>query len=99
MFTLLASERIGPRLTVTFDLVASDNYLYAVYDPATYANIPFRFAGPKRAGLAANYRIPLSDTRAVRIFGKVENLFDQNYFEGGFRTPPILALGGLQFEF
>jgi outer membrane receptor protein involved in Fe transport len=70
-----------------------------VYDPVTYADIPFRFAGQKLAGLAVNYRIPLSDTRAVRLFGNVNNLFDQNYFEGGFRTPPILGLGGLQFEF
>lgn len=99
MYTLLANERIGQRLTVTFDLTASDSYLYPVYDPVTYADVPFRFAGQKRAGLAVNYRIPLSDTRAVRLFGKVENLFDQNYFEGGFRTPPILGLGGLQFEF
>ena len=99
MFTLVATERIGPRLTLTFDLIASDNYLYPVYDPAAFANVPFRFAGQKRAGLAANYRISLTDTRAVRLFGKVENLFNQNYYEGGFRTPGILGLGGLQFEF
>ncbi len=99
MFTLLATQHIGPRLTVTFDLVASDNYLYPVYDPVTFADVPFRFAGQKLAGIAVNYRIPLSDRRAVRLFGKVDNLFDQNYFEGGFRTPPILGLGGLQFEF
>ncbi|MGA3025528.1 MAG: TonB-dependent receptor [Bryobacteraceae bacterium] len=99
MFTLLATERVGPRLTVSFSLVASDNYLYPVYDPVTYADVPFRFVGQKLAGLAVNYRIALSDTRAVRLFGNVNNLFDQNYFEGGFRTPPILGLGGLQFEF
>jgi hypothetical protein len=99
MFTLLATERIGPRLTVTFDLVASDSYLYPVYDPVTFADVPFRFAGQKLAGAAVNYRIPLSDKRAVRLFGKVDNVFDRNYFESGFRTPPILGLGGLQFEF
>jgi len=99
MFTVLATQRIGPRLTVTFDLVASDSYLFPVYDAATFASVPFRFAGQKQAGLAANYRIPLSDTRAVRFYGKVENLFDQNYYEGGFRTLGILGLGGLQFEF
>jgi iron complex outermembrane receptor protein len=99
MYTLLANERVNPRLTVTFSLVASNNYLYPVYDPVTYADVPFRFAGQKLAGLAVNYRIPLSDTRAVRFFGNVNNLFNQNYFEGGFRTPPILGLGGAQFEF
>ncbi len=99
MFTLLATDRIGPRLTVSFSLVASDSYLYPVYDANTFADVPFRFAGQKLAGLSVNYRIPLSDTRALRLFGTVQNLFDQNYFEGGFRTPPILGLGGLQFEF
>ena len=99
MFTLLATERVTPRLTVSFDLVASDNYLYPMYDPFTYANVPFRFPGQKRAGVSLNYRLPLSDTRALRFYGTVRNLFDQNYFEGGFRTPPILGLGGMQFEF
>jgi iron complex outermembrane receptor protein len=99
MYTLLATDRVTPRLTVTFNVVASDSYLYPVYDPVTFADVPFRYAGQKLAGVAVNYRIPLSDTRAVRFFGDVNNVFNQNYFEGGFRTPPILGLGGMQFEF
>jgi len=99
MFTLVATDRLTRRLTATFDLVATDHYLFPVYNPNTYANIPFQFPGQKRAGLALNYRIPLTDTRAIRLYGRVENLFNQDYYEGGFRTPPILGIGGLQFEF
>ena len=47
----------------------------------------------------ASYRIPVADRRALRIYGKVENLFDRRYYESGFRTPRATALGGLQFEF
>ena len=99
MYSLVATDRVTPRLTATFDLVASDNYLYPVFDENTFANVPMRFAGQKLAGIALNYRIPLSETRALRFYGRVNNLFNQNYFEGGFRTPPILGSGGLQFEF
>ena len=99
MYSLVATDRVTSRLTATFDLVASDNYLYPVFDENTFANVPMRFAGQKLAGIALNYRIPLSETRALRFYGRVNNLFNQNYFEGGFRTPPILGSGGLQFEF
>ena len=99
MYSLVATDRVTPRLTATFDLVASDNYLYPVFNENTFANVPMRFPGQKLAGVALNYRIPLSETRALRFYGRVNNLFNQNYFEGGFRTPPILGLGGMQFEF
>ena len=99
MYALVATDRVTPRLTATFDLVASDNYLYPVFDEDTFASVPMRFPGEKLAGVALNYRIPISDRRAVRFYGRVSNLFDQNYYEGGFRTPPIVGLGGMQFEF
>ncbi len=36
----------------------------------------------------------------ARIFGRVENMFDQKYeLAGGFPALPIAAFGGLQFEF
>ena len=99
MYSLVATDRVTPRLTATFDLVASGNYLYPVFDENTFANVPMRFPGMKRAGAALNYRIRLSETLALRFYGRVNNLLNQNYFEGGFRTPPILGLGGMQFEF
>ncbi|HZU24341.1 MAG TPA: TonB-dependent receptor, partial [Bryobacteraceae bacterium] len=99
LFSLVATQRIGGRLTVSLTLLESSNYLAPVLDPVSFASRAYQFPGMKQAAVAANYRIPLSDTRAVRLFGKVSNLFDQTYYASGFRTAGILGLGGMQFEF
>lgn len=99
VFSLVATQRFGARLNVTFDVVATDKYLFPIYDPDTFNDLPFRFAGQKDAALALNYRIPLGESRAVRLFGKVDNLFDRTYYAEGFPTAGLTALGGMQFEF
>jgi vitamin B12 transporter len=95
-FSATAVQRFGKRLTVSFDLLASSNYLTPVF---TNDARVYRFHGIKKADIAASYRIPISDARAVRLFGKVGNVFNQDYFESGFRTPGRTGTGGLQFEF
>ena len=94
-FALVATQLIGPRLVVSFDLVASSSYLAPIFDPATFASRVYRFAGFVKSDLAASYRFPAG----IRLFGKVENLFDQQIFESGFRTPGRYALVGAAFEF
>jgi outer membrane receptor protein involved in Fe transport len=34
-----------------------------------------------------------------RIFGTIENVFDYDYYENGFRTAGRTARGGLAFSF
>jgi outer membrane receptor protein involved in Fe transport len=41
----------------------------------------------------------LSEFRAIRFYAKADNLFDQTYFENGFRTPGRTITAGTQFEF
>ncbi|MDP2233144.1 MAG: hypothetical protein Q8K89_05880, partial [Actinomycetota bacterium] len=98
-FSLAATQRLSSRLTVVFDLLASSNYLAPIYNPITYASRAYRFPGIARVEAGANYRLPLSEFRALRFFGKVDNLLNQTYFENGFRTPGATARGGIQFEF
>jgi outer membrane receptor protein involved in Fe transport len=98
-FTLVATERFGQRVAVNFDLVASSNYLAPVFDNRTVRSRAYRFDGMRKADLTATYTLPLKDSRALRFFGKVENLFDQDYFENGFRTPGIHGRAGAAFSF
>jgi outer membrane receptor protein involved in Fe transport len=84
---------------VNFDLLASSNYLAPVTSAATFATIPFLFSGTHMANLGGSYRLPLSEYRSLRFFGRITNLFNQDYFEAGFRTPGIGGTGGIQFEF
>jgi iron complex outermembrane receptor protein len=98
-FTLVATERFGQRVTVNFNLVATSNYLAPVFDNRTFTSRAFRFDGMRRADLAASYTLPLSESRSLRFFGRVENLFDQNYYENGFRTPRVNGRAGAALNF
>ena len=94
----VATQLIGPRLVVSFDLVASSSYLAPIFDPATFASRVYRFTSFVKSDLAASYCFP-ARFGLFRLFGKVENLFDQQIFESGFRTPGRFALVGAAFEF
>jgi vitamin B12 transporter len=92
-YSFFATQRFSSRLMAVFGYAGSTDYLASVSGRA------FRFGGPSRAQAVLSYRHPLSEFRAVRFFFKGENLFNQTYFENGFRTPQVTFTGGTQFEF
>jgi iron complex outermembrane receptor protein len=98
-FTIVATQWVGPRFYVNFDLSASSSYLAPVTSAETFQAYPFRFDGIHKGGLGASYRLPISEFRAVRFFGRITNLFNQSYYEAGFRTAGVGGSGGMQFEF
>lgn len=92
---LVATQLIGPNLTVSVDLVGSSSYLAPVFDPTTFTSRVFRFESSVKSDVAVSYRFPAG----IRAFGKIENLFDEQIFESGFRTPGRYALVGAAFDF
>jgi vitamin B12 transporter len=96
-FSLFAVQQIGSRWFINFSFEAANTYLAPVY--GSEGSRAYRFPGIRRGDLGASYRVPLSEFRAIRFFGRAENVFDQNYYESGFRTPGVTARGGMQFEF
>jgi vitamin B12 transporter len=98
-FSLVASQRIGRRFLVNFDLSTSSDYLGAIFDPVTFASRAYRFRGLAKADLGASYTLPLGESRSLRFFGYVDNLFDREYFESGFRTPGRTGRAGAMFVF
>ncbi|HEX8119508.1 MAG TPA: TonB-dependent receptor, partial [Pyrinomonadaceae bacterium] len=98
-FTAVASARFGRRVAVNFDLVASSDYLAPIFDPGTFTNRAFRFRGLRKGDLTAGYTFPLSESRRLRLFGKIENVFDRDYYENGFRTPGINGRAGAALYF
>jgi iron complex outermembrane receptor protein len=95
-FSIVATERAGSRLLLACDLLASSNYLAPIFGDVTRV---YRFGGIHKVNLGASYRVPRTESAATRFFVRVENVFGQNYFESGFRTPGRTAIGGVQFEF
>ncbi|HKX29612.1 MAG TPA: TonB-dependent receptor [Blastocatellia bacterium] len=95
LFTLAAAQQVTRRLDVIFDLFAYGSY----YFPLSGTGRAFKFGGPVKADLGASYTLPVSDRTALRFHGKIENLFDREYFESGFRTPGAVFTGGLSLRF
>jgi iron complex outermembrane receptor protein len=97
--TLVATQRIGSRVAVNFDFIATSDYLAPVFDNRTFVSRALRFGGQRRADVTASYTLPLSDSRSLRFFGKVENLFDREFYENGFRTPGVNGRAGASLSF
>jgi vitamin B12 transporter len=92
-YSVFATERFSTRITGYFGYVGSTDYLASVYGGA------FQFSGQERAQTSISYRMPLKEFSSVRFYFKADNLFNQTYFEDGFRTPGITFTGGTKFDF
>jgi iron complex outermembrane receptor protein len=95
--SLLVSQWVGRRLNFTFDLFAASSYPFLF--GTTGGARAFEMDGPVKADLVVSYTIPVSDTRSLRFYGKVENLSNSRLYEQGYRAPKLWALGGLRFSF
>ena len=99
-FSLVATQRFGSRFLINFDLSASSDYLAPIFSPVTFASRAYRFRGLAKADLGASYTLPLGgESHALRFFGYVDNLFDREYFESGFRMPGRAGRAGATFIF
>jgi vitamin B12 transporter len=98
-FTLVANQRFK-RLWVNFDFLATSNYLAPIFSNSTFSTYVYRFDGNRKADLTAGYTFPFkSEELNLRVYATVENLFDQNYYENGFRTAGQTARIGATFTF
>lgn len=92
-YAAFATQRFTSRLTGFFGYSGSSDYLASVSGRA------FRFEGLSRARMGLSYRRPFGEFRALRLYFKADNLFNQTYFENGFRTPGTTFTTGSQYEF
>jgi vitamin B12 transporter len=97
MFTLLVSQRVGKRVDITYDMFAASAYPFPLYTGV--GTRAFRFDGPIKADLSTGYTVPLADGRNLRFQIRVDNLLNRTYYEDGFRTPGVTALGGVKYTF
>lgn len=98
-FTLVATQRFG-RFWANVDFLATSSYLAPIFSGTTFNSYVYSFKGNRRADLTAGYTFPLKKDRiTLRLFGTVENLFDYEYYENGFRTVGRNARIGLALSF
>jgi vitamin B12 transporter len=98
-FTMTATQRIK-RFWVNADLLAASEYLAPIFSNSAFNTYLYRFGGNRRVDLTVGYTFPINkDKFSLRVFGTVENLFDHEYFENGFRTVPRNGRIGVNFGF
>ena len=57
------------------------------------------FDGPMKADLVVRYDLPISESKTLEVYGKVENVFDGEYYEDGFGAPGAWAISGIRLKF
>lgn len=98
-FTIVATQRFR-QFWVNLDVLATSSYLAPIFSGSTFNTFVFRFEGNRRADLTAGYNFRMNrDRLSLRLFGTIENLFDDSYFENGFRTAGRTGRVGLSFGF
>jgi vitamin B12 transporter len=98
-FSFVATQRFGRRVLVNFDLLAASDYLAPIFDSHTFTSRPYRFSGFAKADLGGSYTLPFSESRSLRLFGYLDNLFGKEYFESGYRMPGRVGRAGATFSF
>jgi outer membrane receptor protein involved in Fe transport len=99
-FTLVATQRFGNRLSLNFDYLATSDYLAPIFSNTTFNTYVYRFKGNRRADLTARYEFPTGrENLRLLLSGTIENLFDYDYYENGFRTVGRTARVGFDLNF
>jgi iron complex outermembrane receptor protein len=99
LFGLTFNQRYRAFL-FSFDVNHTGSYIAPVFENS----LPFRsanlaFDGYTKADLFVTYERPLTERVLLILFGGVENIFDEDYFENGFRAPGAVGRGGVKVQF
>jgi iron complex outermembrane receptor protein len=98
-FTLTATQRFK-RAWVNLDFLATSDYLAPIFSNSSFRTYVYRFDGNRKADLTAGYTFPIkNETMNLRVFGTIENLLDDEYYENGFRTFGRNGRVGVSFGF
>jgi iron complex outermembrane receptor protein len=95
--TLLVTNRWSTRFDTTFDLFhGSEAYgsFFAAGRPRAY-----RYPAFTKAALVARYLLANVGGSPLRLYGKVDNLFDGTYYQGGWRAPGRTFVAGVSVGF
>jgi iron complex outermembrane receptor protein len=92
-FTAVITVPVTKRFQVTTDAWVVNRH------PTIYSSRAFLFPGGRKVDLVASYTAPLRDTQSLRFFVKINNVFDSEYFENGFRSTGAWGTGGVAFQF
>ena len=99
LFGLTLTQRYRP-LLFSFDLNRTGSYIAPVFEN----NFPFRmaeltFSGYTKGDVFVSYERRQTERVTLVLFGGVDNVFNQTYYENGFLAPKALGRGGVRIRF
>ena len=99
LFSVTLTQRYRT-LLFSFDLNRTGSYIAPVFEN----NFPFRmaelrFSGYTKGDLFVSYERRATERVTLVLFGGVENVFNQKYYENGFLAPQALGRGGMRVQF
>jgi len=95
--SFVVMQRWTKRLDTNFEFFHSSGYFNPFF-AGTRARA-FEFPGFAKADLVGGYRLWDNESRSVRLYGHVENLFNQRYYQNGWLAPRGNFRAGLAFGF
>ena len=96
LYTATATQWIGERINVTLDVFAASDYILSPFGAQSRR---MAFGGPVKADLVFQYGHPLGEGKRAEFYGKVENVFNVEYYEDGFGSPGAWMIGGVRIQF
>lgn len=97
LFALNFTQRYR-RLAFNFDLNRTGRYIAPLFD-AFFNQAILTFDGYTKADLFGSYEYPLNERTRLILFIGADNIFNEKYFENGFRAPGALGRGGVKVQF
>lgn len=99
MFGLEVNKSFENGLNFNFNLHSVSEHNFPLFDPVFFSQVLFPFEGHTKADLNVSYLKRLTESRAMRFYGKFGNIFGSDYVEEGFRAPGRTGLAGIVFTF
>ncbi len=95
--TFVVTNRWNERLDTTFDLFYGSK-MYGSFFAAGRTRA-YAYPGFAKAAIVAGYRVINGTTWPLRAYVKIDNLFDETYYEGGWRNLGRTAVAGVSVGF
>jgi vitamin B12 transporter len=99
MFSLGLNQGFLRRFNANFGVYSVSSHVFPLFDPIFFNEVIFRFGGYTRPDIGLSYSHPLSETRQMILYVKVDNFVGAKIFDEGFRAPGVTALAGVKFRF
>lgn len=94
-FSLVATQRIGRRLSVTTDITGNNE----LFNQFLATGRAYRVPGFVKTDVSASYMLSQTDQGSLNLYTRIGNIFNRTYYDAGWLAPKATAVAGLSYKF